>query len=465
MKKTITQITAKPKSKSSTQITQKKRVAAYTRVSTEQDEQLNSLAVQQRYFEELINKNPEWINVGIYYDEGISGTSLKKRDGFNRLISDALEGKVDLILVKSISRFSRNTVDALQTIRALKSKGVTVFFEKENIDSMDMKSEFILTVMSSLAQEESQSLSENIKWGKRKICREGKVYVPYSQFLGYKQGGKYELVIDKEQAKVVKLIYRLYLEGDTPTKITKTLNELNIPSPKGKKWTKNVIVSILSNEKYCGDAILQKSFVVDFISHTAKKNEGELPQYYVKNDHPAIIKRATWDETQVQLQIRTNSSYSCGTPFSYKLFCGKCGSSYQRKPMYHEYYVNTVQLWICKNRFTDIRCDNIKLFEKQLEVAFHDAIIHLYSNYETIFADAVSILSKSIKTKARQNQILRLLKSKPLSPKNDYERKLWRILIVKVDVGQDRKLTMHYIDDTVLEYKLPKWKIKAHDIE
>lgn len=465
MRKTITQITAKPKSKSYSHVTQKKRVAAYTRVSTEQDEQLNSLAVQQRYFEELINKNPEWINVGIYYDEGISGTSLKKRDGFNKLISDALEGKVDLILVKSISRFSRNTVDALQTIRALKSKGVTVFFEKENIDSMDMKSEFILTVMSSLAQEESQSLSENIKWGKRKICREGKVYVPYSQFLGYKQGGKYELVIDKEQAKIVKLIYRLYLEGDTPTKIAKALNESSIPSPKGKKWTKNVIVSILSNEKYCGDAILQKSFVVDFISHTAKKNEGELPQYYVRNDHPAIIKRATWDETQVRLQSRTNSSYSCGTPFSYKLFCSKCGSSYQRKPMYHEYYVNTVQLWICKNRFTDIRCDNIKLFEKQLEAVFHDAIIHLYANYEAIFTDAVSILSKSIKTKARQIQILRLLKNKAFPPTSDYEKKLWRILIEKVDVDQDRKLTMHYIDGTILEYKLPKWKIKAHDTE
>lgn len=465
MRKTITQIAAKPKSKNSSQVAQKKRVAAYTRVSTEQDEQLNSLAVQQRYFEELINKNPEWTNAGIYYDQGISGTSLKKRDGFNRLISDAIDGKVDLILVKSISRFSRNTVDALQTIRALKSKGITVFFEKENIDSLDMKSEFILTIMSSLAQEESQSLSENIKWGKRKICREGKVYVAYSQFLGYKQGGKYELVIDREQAKIVKLIYRLYLEGDTPTKIAKALNESSIPSPKGKKWTKNVIVNILSNEKYCGDAILQKSFVVDFISHTTKKNEGELPQYYVRNDHPAIIKRATWEETQVQLQNRTSSFYSCGTPFSYKLFCSKCGSSYQRKPMYHEYYVHTIQLWICKNRFTDIRCDNIKLFERQLEVVFHDAIIHLYSCYEIIFADAVSILDKSIKTKARQNQILRLLKSKTLSPKSIYERKLWRILIAKVDVHQDRKLTIYYINGTILECKLPKWKIKANDID
>lgn len=314
----------KPKVKETPQERGKKRVAAYTRVSTEQDEQLNSLSVQQRYFEELINKNPEWINVGIYYDEGISGTSLKKREGFNRLITDALDGKIDLILVKSISRFARNTVDALQTIRALKAKGVTVFFEKENIDSMDMKSEFILTIMSSLAQEESQSLSENIKWGLHKVYREGKVWVPYSNFLGYRRGNKYELIIDKEQAKFVRLIYRLFLEGRSPFYIARMFDSLNIPTMRKGKWASSTIKSILENEKYCGDAILQKTFITDFMTHTAKVNEGELPAYYVKNDHPAIIRRATWDEVQFQISQRTIHS-SDVYPFSTNIYqvCNK----------------------------------------------------------------------------------------------------------------------------------------------
>lgn len=248
MKKSGTVIDAKAKSKSKDKEKSKIRVAAYTRVSTEQEEQLSSLSVQQRYFEDLINKNPEWINVGIYYDEGISGTRLKKRDGFNKMIQDSLDGKTDLILVKSISRFARNTVDALQTIRALKAKGIKVVFEKEDIDSMNMKSEFILTIMSSLAQEESQSLSENIKWGKQKIFREGKVSIPYSHFLGYKQGGKYIMVIDKEQAKIVRFIYRLFPEGNSPYQISKKLNKENIPTVMNKTWTNNAITSILSNE-------------------------------------------------------------------------------------------------------------------------------------------------------------------------------------------------------------------------
>ena len=345
----------KPKVKETPQEHGKKRVAAYTRVSTEQDEQLNSLSVQQRYFEELINKNPEWINVGIYYDEGISGTSLKKREGFNRLINDALDGKIDLILVKSISRFARNTVDALQTIRALKAKGVTVFFEKENIDSMDMKSEFILTIMSSLAQEESQSLSENIKWGLHKVYREGKVWVPYSNFLGYRRGNKYELIIDKEQAKFVRLIYRLFLEGRSPFYIARMFDSLNIPTMRKGKWASSTIKSILENEKYCGDAILQKTFITDFMTHTAKVNEGELPAYYVKNDHPAIIRRATWDEVQFQISQRTIHS-SDVYPFSTRLYCEACGEIYRRKPWNHEYYTHTIQTWICSNKYNDVRC-------------------------------------------------------------------------------------------------------------
>ena len=464
MKKTITPIQMKPKVKETPQEHGKKRVAAYTRVSTEQDEQLNSLSVQQRYFEELINKNPEWINVGIYYDEGISGTSLKKREGFNRLINDALDGKIDLILVKSISRFARNTVDALQTIRALKAKGVTVFFEKENIDSMDMKSEFILTIMSSLAQEESQSLSENIKWGLHKVYREGKVWVPYTNFLGYKRGNKYELVIDKEQAKFVRLIYRLFLEGRSPFYIARMFDSLGIPTMRKGKWASSTIKSILENEKYCGDALLQKTFITDFMTHTSKVNEGELPAYYVKNDHPAIIRRATWEEVQHQISLRTIHS-SDVYPFSTRLYCEVCGEIYRRKPWNHEYYTHTIQTWICSNKYNDVRCKNVKLFEKQLNVIFHDAILHLISSYDDIFTEVVPILQKSVKTKTRQTQILRLLKKKRIPNHSSYEELMWRILIPKVDVHTDKRLTFHFIDESTLEYPIPKWKIKEHDVD
>lgn len=462
MKKSVTVIDAKAKSKTKDKEKSKIRVAAYTRVSTEQEEQLNSLSVQQRYFEDLINKNPEWINVGIYYDEGISGTRLKKRDGFNKMIQDALDGKIDLILVKSISRFARNTVDALQTIRALKAKGIKVVFEKENIDSMDMKSEFILTIMSSLAQEESQSLSENIKWGKQKIFREGKVSIPYSHFLGYKQGGKYIMVIDKEQAKIVRYIYRLFLEGYSPYQISNKLNEENIPTVMNKSWTYNAILSILSNEKYCGDAILQKTFTVDFLTQKVKINEGEVPQYFVKNDHQPIIKRATWEETQLLLaKCKRNKSYKhC---FSNFITCTICGSYYQRKPWYHEYYKNTIQTWICYNKYTSIRCSNIKLYEQQLELVFHEAILSLYEKYDEFFNDVSIILQRSIKTKTRQKQILKLLKKKNTPHNNSYEETMWRVLISKVEVFPDRKLLFYFIDENQIEFTLPKWKIKEND--
>ncbi len=256
------------------------RVAAYARVSTEEDEQKNSLAAQREHFERLFADHPKWINAGIYYDEGITGTSMKKRDGFNNLISDAMNGQIDRILVKSISRFARNTVDTLQTIRMLKDAGVSVFFEKENMDSMDLKSEFVLTIMSSLAQEESISISENVKWGLRQSYVKGNVYVPYSSLLGYKAkpGEKHTLVIDKEQAKYVRLIYRLFLEGYSERYIANYLTDLGVPSMRGGNWCYQTIHNILTNEKYCGDAIMQKSFITDVISKKARKNKGQLPK-------------------------------------------------------------------------------------------------------------------------------------------------------------------------------------------
>jgi site-specific DNA recombinase len=234
-----------------------KRVAAYARVSTDTDEQLSSFDAQRDYYTRHIQSNPAWIFVEIYSDEGISATSTKKRDGFNRMISDALDGKIDLIITKSVSRFARNTVDTLTTVRQLKEKGVEVYFEKENIYTLDSKGELLITIMSSLAQEESRSISENVTWGHRKRFADGKVMLPYGRFLGYEKSEDGLPKIVEKEATVVRLIYKLFLEGKTHSGIARHLTTDGIPTPSGKDvWQSSTITSILQNEKYKGDARL-----------------------------------------------------------------------------------------------------------------------------------------------------------------------------------------------------------------
>lgn len=236
-----------------------KRVAAYARVSTDNDEQLSSFDAQMDYYTRHIKSNPAWTFVEVYTDEGISATSTKKRDGFNRMISDGLDGKIDLIITKSVSRFARNTVDSLTTVRKLKEKGVEIYFEKENIYTMDSKGELLITIMSSLAQEESRSISENVTWGQRKRFADGKVSLPYGQFLGYEKGEDGLPKIVEKEALVVRLIYKLFLEGKTPAGIAKYLTTNKILTPAGKDiWQPSTVLSILKNEKYKGAAMLQK---------------------------------------------------------------------------------------------------------------------------------------------------------------------------------------------------------------
>jgi len=238
----------------------KKKVAAYARVSTENEEQSTSYEAQIDYYTKRIESNPAWEMVKVYSDEGISATSTKKRDGFNHMIRDALDGKIDLILTKSVSRFARNTVDTLTTVRKLKEKGVEVYFEKENIYTMDSKGELLITIMSSLAQEESRSISENVTWGQRKRFADGKVSLPYGRFLGYEKGEDGLPKIVESEAEVVRLIYKLFLEGKVINAIATELENQEIATPSGKeKWQRSTVLSILSNEKYCGNALLQQS--------------------------------------------------------------------------------------------------------------------------------------------------------------------------------------------------------------
>ena len=300
----------------------KRRVAAYARVSTASDEQFTSYEAQIDYYTQYIRKNPEWEFVKVYSDEGITGTSIKNRQGFNEMVNDALAGKIDLIVTKSVSRFARNTVDGLVTIRKLKEAGCECFFEKENIYTFDGKGELLLTIMSSLAQEESRSISENVTWGQRKRFADGKVSLPYKQFLGYEKGPDGLPQIVPEEARTVRRIYSDFMRGKTAWSIARELTQEGVLTPSGKKcWQTSTIESILSNEKYKGSAILQKSFTVDFLSKKKKANEGEIPQYYIEHSHEAIIDPDEWDAVQAELQRRKalGRQYSGKSVFSARI--------------------------------------------------------------------------------------------------------------------------------------------------
>ena len=354
----------------------KRRVAAYARVSTDSDEQLSSYEAQVDFYTRHIKSNPEWEFVNVYTDEGISGTNTKKREGFNRMVTDALDGRIDLILTKSISRFARNTVDTLTAVRKLKEKGVEVYFEKENIYTLDAKGEVMITIMSSLAQEESRSISENVTWGKRRSMEEGKFSLVYKYFLGYRKGEDGIPEIVDEEADIVREIYQMFLDGKTIRSIADHLTKQGIPTPRGKeKWPVSTIMSILTNEKYKGDALLQKTYVADFLTKRVKKNCGEIPQYYIKNSHPAIIDPATFDLVQKEIERRRPNRRQLhrSSPFTAKVICGDCGGYYGRK-VWHSNSKHRKFIWRCNQKYeAKTTCSTPNLNESTLKTAFLEA--------------------------------------------------------------------------------------------
>ena len=321
----------------------KMRVAAYCRVSTDSEEQLNSYEAQKTYYTQKIQDSPDWEMAGIYADEGISGTSLKKRTQFNKMITACKRGHIDLIITKSLSRFARNTVDCLDTVRLLKANGIGVYFEKENINTMTMTSEFMIALYGSFAQAESESISKNVSWGKQKAYAEGKVAFQYSKLLGYQKGadGKPEIVPD--EAETVHLIYELFLDGLSFTRIKNALESKGKLTAMGNQiWSESNIKSILKNEKYVGDVLLQKTFTADCITKKVVKNNGERPMYLVTNHHAPIIDRDTFNRVQQELARRSSKrkisdkttteqgKYSSKYALSELLICGNCGTPYRR---------------------------------------------------------------------------------------------------------------------------------------
>ena len=360
-------------------VVKKRRVAGYARVSTDKDEQFTSYEAQVDYYTKYIMSHPDWEFVKVYTDEGISGLDTRKRDGFNEMIADALSGAMDLIVTKSVSRFARNTVDSLVTIRKLKEKGVEVYFEKENIYSLDGKGELLLTIMSSLAQEESRSISENVTWGQRKRFSDGKITLPYKQFLGYDHGPKKDdpPVVNQEQAAIVRRIYRDFMAGKTVGAISRELTVDGIPSPSGKpKWSASTVNSILQNEKYRGSALLQKCFTTDFLTKKRKINEGEVPQYYIEHSHEAIIDPNEWEAVQEEIKRRKaiGRAYSSASIFSAKIKCGDCGGWYGGKTWHStDKYRSTI--WRCNSKYDDgkHRCQTPALREKDIQDRFVSA--------------------------------------------------------------------------------------------
>ena len=337
-------IPAKVESTAQQAVQRQLRVAAYCRVSTDDEEQLTSYEAQQTYYTDKIMGNKDWTMAGIFADEGITGTSARKRPEFLKMIRQCKRKKIDIILTKSISRFARNTVDCLKYIRALRELGIAVIFEKENINTMESDSEILITMLGAFAQAESESISANVRWGKRQAMREGKAIIQYKRLYAYEKGEDGMPQIIPEQADVVQSIYNRYLTGASLRMLKDWLESEQIPNVAGgAEWTISSIRSILTNEKYCGDVLLQKTYISDCISRKVIRNTGQLPMYLVENHHDGIVDRKTFDAVQAEMARRNAgkspskknaptgmTSYASKYALSERLVCGECGTLYRR---------------------------------------------------------------------------------------------------------------------------------------
>ncbi len=380
-----------------------KKVAAYCRVSTDSEEQLNSYQAQVSYYKALIQNNTEWEFVDIYADEGISGTNSLKRTEFLRMIKDAKDGKIDIILTKSISRFARNTVDILRYTRELKEYGVAVKFEKENINTMEASGEIFLTIFSSLAQEESRSISENSRWGIVKGFKDGKVFCNTTRFLGYDKDDNGNLVINEKEAQIVRRIYQEYLDGKSYSSIARGLEKDNIPTVTGsKKWWDSSVTIILTNEKYYGALLQQKTVTIDFLTHKRVKNKGFADKYLIEDNHDPIISKEVFEKVQAEKERRAKlknnikndrGKYSSKYPFSGKIVCSKCGSTYRRRTWNSDKSCRRV-VWQCKTYVKEGKneCDAKAVYDEVIE----DAFVDVFNRMKTDKDGFIQVLSDNI---------------------------------------------------------------------
>ena len=412
-KVTVIPSTINPLTQMELNSTEKRKVAAYARVSTDSDEQYTSYEMQVKTYRNYIQERVDWEYVNVYADEGISGTNTKRRVQFNKMIEDALEGKIDLIITKSISRFARNTLDTITYIRKLKSAGVEVFFEKENLWTFDSKSEMFLSMLAAMAQEESRSISENVKMGIRWGMKEGKVKMPFKCFLGYeKVDGKISIV--EEEVKIVRRIYSMFLrDGMTRKTIADTLKREGIltPSKKNCDWTVGNIQSILTNEKYKGDAILQKVFIEDYLDHKKKVNTGQLPKYFVENSHPAIINKDEWNLVQIEIEKREKFkyAYSSNNPYFSKLICEDCGRFYGVK-IWHSNSKYRKKVLQCNFKYYNNKdkCKTPNLTEEEVNAKFVQVYNEIMVNKDSLIKETKEIIDFLTNTEELDEKIKEL---------------------------------------------------------
>lgn len=392
----------------------KLRVCAYCRVSSDHTGQLQSFSAQVEYYTRLIENNDAWTFAGIYADEGISGTAKDKRDAFLRLIADCEAKKVDMVITKSISRFARNTADCIETVRKLKALGIAVFFEKENINTLSAESELLMTVLSSIAQEESISTSKNNRWAIQKRFMKGEwkpSYLPYGYMKG-KDGG---IVINEEEAAIVRRIYTDYLNGKGTYVIAKELTEEGVPTRKGAEaWGENVVKEILMNEKYYGDMLLQKTFTTDTLPFQRKRNRGQKQCYYIANDHEPIISKEQAERVRKIMEQRKiekamvdtdTRKYNQRYPFSSKIQCGECGSNFKRQIIFKGKPYETVQ-WCCtKHIMNRAKCSMTAVKDNHIKAAFINLYNKLKSNHDKILTPLAEDLKKLHCSREHESQV------------------------------------------------------------
>ena len=458
------------------------RVAAYARVSTDFEEQEDSFERQVDYYTRYINNNPNWDFVKVYSDPGISGTRAEKRPGFQEMIKDCHEGKIDRILVKSIARFARNTVDALKYIRELKELGISIYFESHNIDTSTPGGDVLITILAATAEEESRTISKNIKWSYQKKFEKGEFVFNYSYFVGYTKDENGKIVIVPEEAKVIRRIYNEYLFGYPIGQIAKRLNADNVPTAskkEGTKWTYGVVKSILTNEKYYGTALMGKTFKPDVLSKKRYKNQGQVEMYCLDNAFEGIIDKAQFDMVQQELARRkgneskgdtTFGKFTSKYVFSKMIRCGTCGTFYVRNQNMRQ-NGKKVACWCCSKHFdksTD--CPQKGISEEAIQRAFVKCLNDLIGNYH----DIKSVLEMSIgsvvldyptdkvnqldqKIDACQTQILEIhkKKTKGLLDDNDYGRQASRLASIIDETKKEKdSIEENYSKSTILSKRV-----------
>ena len=407
--RTITKIEANPILSSRKDEYRRLRVAAYCRVSTDEEDQLNSLETQMQYYTSKIAENPNWTMVGIYADEGITGTRADKRDKFMKLMRDCQKGKVDYILTKSTSRFARNTVDSLTWIRKLRAIGIGVYFEEQNLDSSKVENETLIGFFSVMAQSESESISGNVKWGIHKRMRNGTYAVQFNM-LGYKRGDDGEPYIIPEEAEVVREVFNRFLDGASLGQLKDFLENKKVLTRRGKsEWSISVIRGMLSNEKYVGDILYQKTYRTDCISKKVKVNRGEMTRYLVSNNHAPIINRDTFNLVQAELSRRTSKNkkmdsaiteqgkYSGKFALSELLICGSCGSAYRRNSKVAK--GKTTYYWRCVNRVehgTKYCKDSAGVEEKMLQESICRCLSKMLEDSQEVYSLIQSNLAYAV---------------------------------------------------------------------